>query len=96
LCYFLRSHLGQLQFDRWFSGSSGQIHIYEDDVNQFIVPSPDATGVPFGKQHVITDEITQQLEVAYDLERQAEEKRLDAIRIFDDGIMKILKNIKAK
>jgi len=39
LCEFLRSRIGQLQFNKRFSGSSGQIHIYDSDVSEFLVPA---------------------------------------------------------
>ena len=39
LAYFLRSHLGQLQFEKWFTGSSGQIELQPPDLAKFIVPA---------------------------------------------------------
>lgn len=37
LAAFLNSPVGSMQTDKWFSGSSGQIEIYPDQIKQFLV-----------------------------------------------------------
>lgn len=37
LSVFLNSIAGQLQVDKWYRGSSGQIELYPDDIAQFII-----------------------------------------------------------
>lgn len=39
ISYFLESKLGQIQFDKWVSGSSGQIQLYPRDLDKFLVPN---------------------------------------------------------
>jgi len=75
---FLRSHLGKVQFDKWFSGSSGQIHLYDSDLSQFLVPASTAAGVPVGEQIRIASIVTDRMSRARDLERQAEDKWREA------------------
>jgi len=87
VCYFLRSHLGQMQFDKWFSGSSGQIHIYDTDIGQFIVPASGKDGIPLEEQKRIANKITKQLDKAHELERQAEVKWREAKERFEKMIL---------
>lgn len=47
---FLRSSYGQIQFERWFSGSSGQIEIQPEDLNRFILPNSTDNGIRKEKQ----------------------------------------------
>jgi len=35
---YLRSHLGKIQFERWWNGSSGQIELQPTDLEKFIIP----------------------------------------------------------
>jgi len=83
LAFFLRSAAGSAQFDRWFSGSSGQIHVYEQDLERFVVPSPEAGGVPLAEQRRIASEIEEQEREARRLEAAAAERREDARRQFE-------------
>jgi hypothetical protein len=53
LCLFLNSVFGKRQFDRWFSGSSGQIHLYPDDLRRFLVPEATEEGVTLERQQKI-------------------------------------------
>ena len=47
VAHWLRCPFGRMQFDRLFSGSSGQIHLYESDFAQFLVPDcSEERGVP--------------------------------------------------
>ncbi len=38
LCSYLRSVAGQLQFERWTTGATGQLHLYPRDVRLIFVP----------------------------------------------------------
>jgi restriction endonuclease S subunit len=38
LCSYLRSIAGQLQFERWTTGATGQLHLYPRDVRLMFVP----------------------------------------------------------
>lgn len=73
LSAFLRSAAGAVQFDRWFSGSSGQIEMPSGDLERFEVPSPEA--VPLAEQRRIASEIAEQEAEASRLEAQAAARR---------------------
>lgn len=77
--YFLaslfRSGVGAVQFDRWFSGSSGQIEMPSGDLERFEVPSPEAGGVPLADQRRIAEQIRAQESEARRLEAEAAERR---------------------
>jgi len=83
LAYYLRSYLGQLQIEKWFSGSSGQIEIQAGDIGRIILPTPDENGVPLTEQKRIAALITTRLEEARSLEAQAAQKWLEAHEIFE-------------
>lgn len=88
VAYFLRSHLGQLQFEKWFTGSSGQIEIQPQDLGRFILPASLREGIPLSEQKRITSEITQHLEVARTVEQQAKLKWLEAKEKFEEMIVR--------
>jgi len=54
---FLRSHLGKIQFEKWWSGSSGQIEIQPSDLERFIVPDNTVSGIPLSEQRRISEQI---------------------------------------
>ena len=83
IAYFLRSHFGQLQFEKWFTGSSGQIEVQPYDLGRFLVPANDAKGIPPVDQRRIATAITQQLEEARILERRAAAKWREAREEFE-------------
>ncbi len=83
--YYLRSSFGQIQFDKYFSGSSGQIHLYSDDIGEFIIPSKDA--ISKNKQKEIADKITEEYRKACDYEHQAQAKRQEAKESFEKLIL---------
>ncbi len=83
VCYFMRSPLGQVQFDKWFSGSSGQIHIYNTGLAAFLVPATGARGIPLEDQKRIARLVTRGLEKARKMERLAREKWQQARQRFE-------------
>lgn len=86
--YFLRSHLGRLQFEKWFSGSSGQIEIQPEDLNQFILPQCSEDGINLIRQKEIATKITEKLNDSFELGRRAKEKWKEAKDTFDGLILK--------
>lgn len=54
---FLRSHLGKIQFEKWWSGSSGQIELQPSDLENVIIPDNAETGVLLNKQKNISNQI---------------------------------------
>jgi hypothetical protein len=60
VAYFLRSILGKQQFEKLWSGSSGQIEIKPSELDTVIIPDNSAKGLPFGKQQKIANMITHQ------------------------------------
>ena len=85
VAYFLRSALGQLQFEKWFTGSSGQIEVQPQDLNRFILPSKDA--ISKDKQREIADKITEEYKRAWDFEHQAQLKWQEAKELFEKLIL---------
>lgn len=79
--HFLRSHLGQLQFEKWFSGSSGQIEIQPTDIGQFIMPQSSDKGINIKIQNKTATIITRKLKESFDLEQKAKKIRRDAEEI---------------
>lgn len=61
ITYFLRSMLGKIQFEKWWTGSSGQIHLQTEDLNKFVIPDNSENGIPLKKQQEIAKEITDEL-----------------------------------
>ena len=58
IAYYLRSHLGKIQFERWWSGSSGQIELQIEDFMKFIIPDNSERGIPLSKQQIISERIS--------------------------------------
>jgi restriction endonuclease S subunit len=85
--YFLRSPLGQAQFDKWFSGSSGQIHIWATDIVNFFVPDSGPDGVPLKEQRRIVRVIGKHLRDASELELGVEMKWQEAKKAFEEAVL---------
>ena len=81
IAFFLRSHLGQIQIEKYWTGSSGQIHLYDKDVTNFVVPSDES--VPKELQIEISKEIKKNLERAISLEDQARTILVEAEEVFE-------------
>lgn len=85
IAYFLRSHLGQIQIEKYWTGSSGQIHLYDKDVRKFILPS--YKSIPKARQTEIAKAIRKRIEEAIKLEQQAAAKQADAKKLFEMLVM---------
>jgi len=75
LTFFLRSPLGQIQFEKWFSGSSGQIEIQPEDLNNFVIPSTSKDGIELTRQQAIANRSTTKLKSIENLELEINKKR---------------------
>ena len=87
IVYYLRSHFGQIQFDKWWSGSSGQIEIQPQDLEWFLIPESSEEGIPLEKQKEIAQRITEKLNDVFELEKKAKEKWEEAKRLFEKMIL---------
>lgn len=87
VAYYLRSYLGQVQIEKWFSGSSGQIELQPDEIRQFILPAPDDTGLPLAEQQRIAALITEQLTEAHTLEAASAQKWAEARAMFESRLL---------
>lgn len=83
VAYFLRSALGQLQVEKWITGSSGQLELQPNDLGRFIVP----VGIDLGKQHRISEAITKRLSKARQMELCADAKWQEAKIKFEEAIL---------
>ncbi len=75
IAYYLRSHFGKLQFERWFSGSSGQIELQPTDLGNFVLPDNSADGIPLAQQRHISKMVKEVLDESRKLRREAETMR---------------------
>lgn len=87
LVHFLRSPLGQLQFEKWWSGSSGQIHIYERDMAQFLLPATSDDGLTIDQQKEIADKIDKYLIHSLESLRDEEAKKFEIMKKFERFIL---------
>lgn len=95
VAYYLRSHLGQIQFDKWWSGSSGQIEIQPQDLEELLIPESTEDGIPLEKQKEIAQEITENLNELFELEKQANEKWEEAKKLFEKMILERIEDVEA-
>lgn len=91
ITYYLRSCFGQVQFDRWFSGSSGQIHLYPEDIGNFMIPSKES--ISLEKQKEIADKITEEYKKAWNYEQQARSKWKEAKELFERLILEDVQKV---
>ena len=87
IAYFLRCHFGWLQFEKWFTGSSGQIELQPTDLGKFIVPDNSDNGFPIKEQKRISTLVTEHLKASLDFERKAKAKWQEVERIFTEMIL---------
>lgn len=85
ICFFLRSHIGQIQIEKEFTGSTGQIELQPKDINKFILPSSD--NIPRKQQEEISKVIRTKIEKALDLEQQASDKLKEARKLFESLVL---------
>ncbi|MBA7698770.1 hypothetical protein ES703_107452 [subsurface metagenome] len=78
IVHFLRCHFGRLQFEKWHTGSSGQIEIQPIDLGKFVLPESSETGVPLKEQRRIANLINEQWIKSLQLAQQAKAKRQEA------------------
>ena len=77
---FLRSHFGQLQFEKWFTGSSGQIELQPHDLGNFLVPTFES--ISLNEQRRVAALVMRRLKRAHALELRAEAKWREARDLF--------------
>jgi restriction endonuclease S subunit len=87
IAYFLRCHFGRLQFEKWFTGSSGQIELQPTDLGRFIVPDNSETGVPLNEQKRISILITEYFKKSKDFQYQAKAQRQEVRKTFVEIIL---------
>lgn len=74
--YFLRSVLGYFQIERDYTGATNQIHLYWEQISNFLIPN-----LPLSHQQKIVDEIKLELDAQEKIKKQIEIERqkIDAI-----------------
>jgi restriction endonuclease S subunit len=92
IAYFLRSHLGQIQFEKWFTGSSGQIEIQPKDLDQFILPKSSDTGLSLTRQKGIASKLTEILNDCFELKEKSKEKWEQSKNLFEKLIWQQITN----
>lgn len=88
VAYYLRSEIGQLQIEKWFTGSSGQIELQPDDIRQFLIPASNtSSGIPMAEQQRIAARVTKRLNWARALEAAAARRWAQARATFEEGLL---------
>jgi type I restriction enzyme S subunit len=87
LTYFLRSDFGKMQFEKWWTGSSGQIELQRDDLASFRIPdNNERTGIPLKRQQEIATKITRSLKEIEQLENDRKHLIMEARHKFEGFI----------
>lgn len=81
VAYFLRSHFGQLQMDKWWTGSSGQIELPQADIAKLTIIS--CHSLPRKQQSQIAERITGELSKARELDARVRAKRYECKQMFE-------------
>jgi len=84
--YFLRSHIGKIQFEKWWTGSSGQIEVPPSELEKFTVPSNSKTGISFKKQIKIAEKISDSSNRVTNLKQQKNKLRIQIDKKFGELI----------
>lgn len=87
---FLRSHLGKIQFEKWWSGSSGQIEIQPTDLEKFVIPENTKTGVPLPEQKAIAKQVQKFSLKIEELHLKRNEIKKEARNLFETFLYKDL------
>ena len=82
LTYYLRSIFGISQFELNYSGATNQIHIYDYDILDFIIPN-----ISIDKQQVIVDEIRKQIKIQQKRKKEIKEKSYEILNILKSKII---------
>lgn len=84
--YYLRCFPGQLQVEKWFTGSSGQIELQPSDINEFLIPSNNS--ISRQKQDEIDLLITAKLSEAKIFQNNAYNMYMRAKEVFENSILR--------
>jgi len=87
MTYFLRSILGKLQIEKWWTGSSGQIELQPYDLERFIIPDNSAKGVPLTEQNKIVEKIKENLTKIIELELKYQDLLAESNKIFENSLI---------
>jgi type I restriction enzyme S subunit len=85
MAYFLRSHFGQLQIDKWWTGSSGQIELPQANIAELIIISCES--LPRKQQSQIAERITRKFSKAQELDAKAKAKRDESKQVFEQLVL---------
>ncbi|RJO62530.1 MAG: restriction endonuclease subunit S [Dehalococcoidia bacterium] len=85
ITYLLRSHFGQLQIEKWWIGSSGQIHLPPGDIEKFVTVSCES--LSRDEQGQIAGRITQKISKAHELGAEATARREEVNRVFEQLVL---------
>ena len=83
VAFFLGSSLGKVQFEKWFTGSSGQIEVQPGDLERFLVPRAGPGGLSRAEQERIARLALSRLQISLDLQRQSDAKWQEAQALFE-------------
>lgn len=83
--YYLRSIVGQLQIEKFWSGSSGQIELNISEVGKIRIPSHKS--IPKNKQTKIANNITEKIDEYLSNKSKRKNLKKEAYRLFEESIL---------
>lgn len=84
--YFLRSALGQLQIEKYWTGSSGQIELNINEVGKILIPSHEK--YTKDKQSIIANKIEKEINNYLNTKKNSDLLKQKAYNLFKDRILK--------
>lgn len=79
--YFFRSILGAFQIERDFTGTTNQIHLYDNQILEFDIPD-----IKISEQRRIVDKIKEELDAQKEIEKQIDKKQLEISAMIEAAI----------
>ena len=77
--YFFRSILGTIQFERDYTGTTNQIHLYEEQILDFDIPD-----ISLEKQSEIVSKIEQRISAQKEIDDKIESKRQEISKLIEN------------
>lgn len=79
--YFFRSILGVYQIERDYTGTTNQIHLYWNEISDFLIPD-----IPLKEQERIVNEIKKELDKQEEMKKEIENLRNKIDKIIENAI----------
>jgi len=84
IAFYLRSDFGQSQIEKFWTGSSGQIHLNPNEVKEILIPS--YKSIPKEKQIEISEKIQKAIDKAIEIETLIIDKKAEILKLFENEL----------